>query len=196
MARKVDEQKNSDIRRKIVDVSIEIILNKGFSKFTLAEVAKKLNVTKATIYWYFSSKDDLIENISNKIWSLEVGAIQSYENVKSSAKEKLMNLLFQKDNGYSCILPIKFLLEYYNESNEIKTKIQEGYKKYQASLATILSEGKQNGEFHYTVSDSDLAWFILSALDGLSINRFTLEQDSGAISKNDVLTILESILKC
>lgn len=196
MARKIDEQKNDDTRRKIINASIEIILNKGFSKFTLAEVAKKLNVTKATIYWYFSSKDDLIESISNKIWSLEVESIQSYENSNSSAKEKLINILFQKDNIYSCILPIKFLLEYYNESNEIKTKIQDGYKKYQESLATILNEGKRNGEFHYTVSDNDIAWFILSSLDGLSINSFTLELTYKSICKNDVLTILESVLKC
>lgn len=195
MARTVDKNRKVEIKRNIMDASVELILEKGFSKFTLSEVAEKINVTKATIYWYFSSKNDLIMNISNHIWSLEIDRIKDLNKLKISATEKLKRIILCEDDNFSCVLVIKFLLEYYSDKLDIKSKIQEGYHQFQEILIVVLQEGKQNGEFHYEIPEKELASFIISSLDGVSINSFTLDKNYPLISIENLLFVFKSILK-
>ena len=55
----------------ILNASISIISLEGFEKLTLSTLADKLGVKKASIYYYFSSKDEIIlslyENAKNII---------------------------------------------------------------------------------------------------------------------------------
>ena len=44
----------------ILNASISIISLEGFEKLTLSTLADKLGVKKASIYYYFSSKDEII----------------------------------------------------------------------------------------------------------------------------------------
>jgi len=40
-----------------------LYLQHGLGKFTMDEIAKKLNISKATLYKYFSSKDEIIDAV-------------------------------------------------------------------------------------------------------------------------------------
>lgn len=196
MARKINKQKNEEMKNKIINTAIEVIIDKSFSNFTLSEVAKRIDVTKATIYWYFSSKEDLIASISDQIWSLEILSVEHLESLNLSATEKLKRVLFQEQDRLSCILPIKLLLEFHSETNIVKEQIQKGYKQYQAILADVLQEGTKNGEFHYNVPTNELARYLLSFFDGLVLHDFVLEKKEIGQSKEVLISILQSILKC
>lgn len=196
MARKINKQKNEEMKNKIINTAIEVIIDKSFSNFTLSEVAKRINVTKATIYWYFSSKEDLISSVSEQIYSLEILSIEQFGDFHLSATEKLKHILFQEQNHLSCILPIKLLLEFHSETNTVKEQIQKGYKQYQEILVSVLQEGKNNGEFHYNVPTNELARYLISFFDGLVLHDFVLEKTDIGQSKDHLKTILQSILKC
>jgi AcrR family transcriptional regulator len=66
----VDKNKKGVVLPKIVDkeqkrleianCSKELLLQKGFAKLTVSEVAKNAGIGKGTIYQYFSSKDDIV----------------------------------------------------------------------------------------------------------------------------------------
>lgn len=196
MARKINKQKNEDMKNKIIHTAIEVIIDKSFSNFTLLEVANRMNVTKATIYWYFSSKEDLISSISKQIWSIEILSIEKLNSFDLSATDKLKHVLFQEQNSRSCILPIKLLLEFHSETNTVKEQIQKGYRRYQQILANILQEGKKNGEFHYKIPTDELASYLLSFFDGLILHDFVLEKSKVNQSKEHLITMLQSLLKC
>lgn len=194
MSRKWNEQKNLETKNKIMEASLELILEKGFSKFTLSEAALKLNVTKATIYWYFSSKDDLMRSIADRIWASQVDFAKNFDQTHRNATEKLLKLLLQKDSLHLCVLPIKFLLEWDSENNDRKEKIYKGYSQYQNSLANILREGRENGEFHFAISEQEMASFIISVFDGIAVNHFSLKEHYTALSESSLTALLKSIL--
>lgn len=196
MARKLDKQKNEEMKNKIIDTAMEVIIDKSFSNFTLFEVANRIHVTKATIYWYFSSKEELISSISKQIWSLEIVNIEHLDSSTLSAMDKLKHILFHEQNSLSCILPIKLLLEFHSETNIVKEQIQYGYNHYQETLANILQEGKDNGEFYYTLPTNELARYLLSFFDGLVLHDFVLEKTEVTQSKEHLISILRSILNC
>lgn len=68
------KQQNEEIRQQtrqqIIDAAFELFGNDGFSKTSIAAVAKKAGVSKGLIYHYFDSKEAILEAIFNQLIEL------------------------------------------------------------------------------------------------------------------------------
>lgn len=53
-------QKSIDKRNALIKATIELINNNGFHDMSMSKIAKMANVSPATIYLYFESKQDLV----------------------------------------------------------------------------------------------------------------------------------------
>jgi AcrR family transcriptional regulator len=47
-------------RDRILDVALDLFIEKGFDRTSLREIAEKLGFTKAALYYHFASKDDIL----------------------------------------------------------------------------------------------------------------------------------------
>ena len=59
MARKTKEDAEQT-RLAILDSALQTFYEKGFSRTTFDEIAKRINLTKGAVYWHFKNKSDLI----------------------------------------------------------------------------------------------------------------------------------------
>ncbi len=50
-------------KKRIVEAAIQVFAEKGFHQAKMTDIAKKLGVSKGTIYQYFKSKDELFEAV-------------------------------------------------------------------------------------------------------------------------------------
>ena len=50
----------SSTRERILDVALDLFTEKGFDGTSLREIAERLGVTKAALYYHFASKDDIL----------------------------------------------------------------------------------------------------------------------------------------
>ncbi len=50
----------SSTRERILNVALDLFTEKGFDGASLREIAERLGVTKAAIYYHFASKDDIL----------------------------------------------------------------------------------------------------------------------------------------
>ena len=55
--------RSTDTRERIVDVALELFTRKGFAATTMQDIADELGLTKAAVYHYHRSKDDLIQSL-------------------------------------------------------------------------------------------------------------------------------------
>jgi AcrR family transcriptional regulator len=53
----------SDTRARIIDVALELFASQGYEKTSLREIADRLGVTKAALYYHFKTKDDIVHGI-------------------------------------------------------------------------------------------------------------------------------------
>ncbi|MFD9127065.1 TetR/AcrR family transcriptional regulator [Kitasatospora sp. NPDC059571] len=53
----------SDTRARIVEVALELFASQGYEKTSLREIADRLGVTKAALYYHFKTKDDIVHGI-------------------------------------------------------------------------------------------------------------------------------------
>jgi AcrR family transcriptional regulator len=54
------EPEANSTRERILDVALDLFIEKGFDKTSLREIAEQLGVTKAALYYHFASKDDIL----------------------------------------------------------------------------------------------------------------------------------------
>ncbi|WP_328770827.1 TetR/AcrR family transcriptional regulator [Streptomyces sp. NBC_00286] len=53
-------QQRGHTRQRIQDVALELFAEQGYEKTSLREIAERLNVTKAALYYHFKSKEDIL----------------------------------------------------------------------------------------------------------------------------------------
>jgi AcrR family transcriptional regulator len=47
-------------RERILDIALELFIEKGYDKTSLREIAEQLGFSKAALYYHFASKDDIL----------------------------------------------------------------------------------------------------------------------------------------
>jgi AcrR family transcriptional regulator len=53
----------SDTREKIRSVALQLFAEHGYDKTSLREIAERLGVTKAALYYHFKSKEDIVASL-------------------------------------------------------------------------------------------------------------------------------------
>jgi AcrR family transcriptional regulator len=62
-------------RERVLDVALDLFTEKGFDRTSLREIAEKLGVTKAALYYYFASKDDILMALHMRLHELGADAL-------------------------------------------------------------------------------------------------------------------------
>ena len=58
--------KQDNVKERIIEASIKLFLAKGFAGTTTKELTDAAGVAKGTLYWHFTSKDSILEEILEK----------------------------------------------------------------------------------------------------------------------------------
>ena len=58
-------KQNSNMKEKILLTSIDLMSKNGIKNTSLADIAKEVNISKGTLYYHYSSKDDIIFDIAD-----------------------------------------------------------------------------------------------------------------------------------
>src|SRR3954453_6983222 len=53
-----------DTRALIQDVALELFLEQGYEATSLREIAERLGVTKAALYYHFKTKEDIVASLT------------------------------------------------------------------------------------------------------------------------------------
>lgn len=174
-----------------MDTALELFLSSGYEKTTVQDIVRKINVAQGTFYYYFPSKEAILEAILARHVKDMVCHVQSCHLENATALEKLQVLI----NHF-------FKLCYYDEPGLI-TKVL--YKEKQGELInklwrqmqiitaplfrSILEQGNQEGSTHVLHMEETLSFFagIMSALlEASSPWEFGHEADPG-ITRNKLI---------
>ncbi|MBT2410851.1 helix-turn-helix transcriptional regulator [Streptomyces sp. ISL-12] len=56
-------RRRGDTRQRIQDVALELFAEQGYEKTSLREIAERLEVTKAALYYHFKTKEEILVSI-------------------------------------------------------------------------------------------------------------------------------------
>jgi TetR/AcrR family fatty acid metabolism transcriptional regulator len=182
----------------ILKAAESIFAQKGFHEATIAAIAKKSKVSEATIYEYFSSKEELL-------FSIPARTTQAYEEKSREilkyipgAANKLRFLvhshlgLYAENPDYANII----MLTLKGHRNFQKT---EAYKIVQSAARKtidVLEEGMQNGEFRSDIQPLLVRAILWGTVEHLVTRKCLLGKPDDLLGLADdiVDTIFDGIL--
>lgn len=105
------EKKKKRLKEKIIEVSKEVFLEKGYIETTMQEIAQKAEIGVGTLYNYFPSKAEIFYCTISKEFDLKVDSYKDFEQdlendivktvvkyvIKPIKKIKLMNRRLMKE---------------------------------------------------------------------------------------------------
>lgn len=56
-------ERGSDTRSRLRELALQLFAEQGYEKTSLREIAERLGVTKAALYYYFKSKEDIVASL-------------------------------------------------------------------------------------------------------------------------------------
>ncbi|RUT31728.1 TetR/AcrR family transcriptional regulator [Paenibacillus zeisoli] len=132
------------MKQRIIDETISLIQKKGFN-FTISDLAKQLSISKRTIYDNFSSKDDIVEEVINRL----IGKIRTRE--QQIAEDPELNEV-QKIRYILICVPEEFAIMDSQRLVELKqyhfnpwTKLDTFLKDEWGVVQDLLTQGTEKG---------------------------------------------------
>src|SRR5580658_1177868 len=70
-----DDSAAKSTRDRILDVALDLFIEKGFDKTSLREIAEQLGFSKAALYYHFASKDDILMSLHLRLHEFGMDAL-------------------------------------------------------------------------------------------------------------------------
>jgi AcrR family transcriptional regulator len=163
-------------REKIIEVADKLFGRFGFYKTSMDEIAKIARKAKGSLYYHFSSKEELFkEVVAKEISHLknELSRIVNDEKISSKEKIKLylftrMEILSKAANYHETIKAD--LYEHFEFVDDIRTDFEKWEKRV---IKELIQEGVDRAEFDLYFTDTDAILEVFQmVLKGLEIPFF------------------------
>ncbi|MFZ0456172.1 MAG: TetR/AcrR family transcriptional regulator [Ignavibacteriaceae bacterium] len=175
--------------KAIIEAAKERFAHFGFSKVTMEEIASDVDLGKASLYYYFPTKEDLFKAVisleQNKLKENFEGLLQ--EN--TDASKKLQEYVELRMKFFRNLINLGTLsVHSYFDTKSVIKEVFIDFEKIELELIKkIINEGKMAKEFKPELSE-DTALIFLHILQGLRcrVLRWAKGQSLDSETNNDL----------
>lgn len=190
---KVTSSYKAELKEKIIQAAIESFSQSGYDRTKMEDIAKRLGLSKGTLYLYFKSKEDLFVAICERNIQQsdkeDAGFFVKKENVVSDA-EQIYDNIRRREQGND-----RVMLEMVAESArnpKLKKSMYELHLKIQNHVMQSIKTKINEGFISKDVDTASLAIALVALYDGLAVNRML--GISEATNKKAWVTALKAII--
>lgn len=142
--------KTESIKANIISEAATLFSEQGYERTSMREIATRVGISKPAIYYHFTNKQTLFEELVNSSFQMSKKRISDITHVRCNPVQKLKMLVKEffistKDNPEQA----RFLydLSAGNIRKDIKLNHRNVFSKHEALFNQILESGKQQGVF-------------------------------------------------
>lgn len=158
--------KQNNMKENILFTATELITKNGIKNTSLADIAKAVGISKGTLYYHYSSKDDLILDIANiHLELISKAVLDCVQGIgPNNSKDQMINLIMEKistieDRGR---IHMYVLCEAITGNDKLKEAIKIKYIQWRNTLKTEIENTGSN-------SPEALSFLLVSIVDGLVV---------------------------
>jgi len=176
-------------KKRIIEGALAVFNRAGIDKTTMEEIAMEAGFGKATLYYYYPSKDDVYKEIMVTGWKSLWTEVEETILNESPPKKKIFEILYQicevvkNDNNL-----YKFLFtapNYIQETEELPWKTYQ--KRLYSILESTIEQGCKEGDF-INLNPS----IIMQAIGGLFHELLLGKKDN--LTENDFEIMISNLL--
>ncbi len=158
-----------DKRRQILDAAIRVFARQGFHSTRVSDIADEAGVAYGLVYHYFSSKDEVLNELFSERWSLLLAAIEETDRSSASPRDKLEAVAAFIVDSYrhDPELMKVIIVEVTRAANSFgRTHLPEISSAY-ASIAKIVADGQEAGAFRSDIDPQFASMAFYGAIEQL-----------------------------
>ena len=136
-------------KKEILDVAEELFTTKGYAETTINDILQKIGIAKGTFYYYFKSKEDVMDAIVDRF--IEIG-VRAAENIAQDSTLKAPEKIFQiimaqnpDDSGKGKMIEE---LHRVNNAEMHQKSLVETILKLTPILTEVIEQGIDEGTFN------------------------------------------------
>ncbi len=154
------QRRKEQKKHAILHASLALFMESGFQKVSIAEIAKKANVSQVTIYNYFESKDNLTRLVItfyvDQVWNEQKTLLDS----DLPFQDKIKQIIFNKSE-YAKQIHDNFFQQLMNDYSTANSHIEELYiNEGLPRLIALFNEGKELGFIDPNVSNEAILFYM------------------------------------
>jgi AcrR family transcriptional regulator len=165
-----------DIRQKILDVTRQIIIDKGINNATLADIARSAGISKGTLFYYYATKSDLIFDVTDQHFQQTTQRLNDWVDQVHGEMEvnEILGVVFHSivEDDLRGKLHHYLIEQAITDNGSLKERFHEKYQEWLALLSVGL------GQLFPLIEDREtLTMIIITCLDGLVIQSILGAKD-------------------
>lgn len=178
-------------RQKIIDAATALVMERGVKGTSLADISKAAGISKGTLFYHFSAKDDLVYELTEKHFdeitraSLKRAGQMRGSSLQEILQESILRILRAENRGK---LNLYLLQEAVTENPVLKNRFTDKYEEFQETMIQFLNMIAPPMEENRAKA---VARLLVAALDGLIIQWLL---DPEAIPVKDIAEVVALIL--
>ncbi len=156
-------------RRQILDAAVRVFARQGFHSTRVSDIADEAGVAYGLVYHYFSSKDQVLNELFTERWSLLLAAIGETDGSDASPREKLAAVAAFIVDSYrhDPELMKVIIVEVTRAANSFgRTHLPEISRAYDG-IAKIVADGQQQGAFRADIDPQFASMAFYGAIEQL-----------------------------
>ena len=159
------EIKEKNTKEKILEEALKLFAQSGYMGTSMNEIASRLGVTKAALYKHYSSKQEILDSIVERMNQMDAERTKEYEmpdgdmeeviaGYKNTAVEKIrqftkVQFLHWTEDEFSCCFRKMLTLEQYRDPEMAKlyqNYLAEGPLRYMEAIFSGIAESSEDAK--------------------------------------------------
>lgn len=168
-----------DTREKIIKTALQLFLQLGYDKTSMNQIAKKIGITKAAIYYYFSGKEILFQNVYTYFAAQMSTWMKSRVEDSRTARDFIQTFfasvkpikefeqkILDNDRIQSIYSFDELIHSASKKDPSIRVKMRESYIEARKRIGYALLAGQKRGEINNNIDCNILSFIILALIEG------------------------------
>ena len=186
--RQLEERKMR--QERILTGALEVFKSKGLDGATMDEIAQKSDFGKATLYYYFHSKEEVFAAILEDGWQKLWASLELVIAGNDSPRQTFINVLLKiAENARNR----PGLYEFLFNVPKVITFEEQPWKRYQermyGTIQGLLEDGVKSGEFPNINSQ-----LLFKAMGGLFMGLVLMGDRKKQVSEKDIEELLNQLI--
>jgi TetR/AcrR family transcriptional repressor of nem operon len=177
----------TDTADRVLDLAERLVQTRGFNGFSYADIASELGVTKASLHYHFATKAELGRRLIDRYGEAFAQALADIDASSTDARVKLRRYaslyarVLRDDRMCLCGM---MAADYATLPEPMKSAVTQFFEANEQWLASVLEEGRANGDLRFSGAPLDVARLLVGSLEGAML----VARSFGDVSRFESIT--------
>ena len=195
------KQEAMETRAKLLNAALDVFSEKGYSRTTLTDIAKRIGMTRGAVYWHFKDRQELLMEIMDAMFAKEqelvtekVPHVSTLDDLKDYLVARAQVIL-ENDDCRKFIFFLALQMEWTTETLAFtRQKLEQLQNAPFREIERVLTKARQEGVLREDTDIRQLEDILLGVFKGLVMHHLSgfASSDLPACVEMAVDTILRS----